>query len=81
MQKYKILKPEVAISCYPDEDCLVYGNNSDSAGIFLYRSFLKSKNNTENHKTRVYNVPSDYCLTGENYFEVEEVEVYQVIFV
>ena len=81
MQKYKILKPEVAIGCYPGANCLVYGNNGDAAGIFLYPNFLKSKDNTENHKTRVYNVPSDYCLTGENIFEVEEVEVYQVIFI
>ena len=81
MQKYKILKPEVAIGCYPNENCLVYGNNADSAGVYLSRNFLNRKDSTENHKTRVYNVPSDYCLTGENNFEVEEVEVYQVIFV
>ena len=81
MQKYKILKPELAIACYPSSGCQVYGNNGDGAGVYLYPNFLKRKDNTENHKTRVYNVPSDYCLTGENYFEVEEVEVYQVIFV
>ena len=79
MKKYNILKPESAIECYPD-NCLVYGNNRDSCGVCLEKNFLKTKDNFENHKTRVYNVPSDFCLSGENEFEVEEVEVYQVIY-
>ncbi len=79
MKKYNILKPELAIKCFPEEACLVYGNNYDGYGIILYDNFLKI-NNKENHKSRVYNVPSDFCLSGENYFEVEEVEVYQVIY-
>jgi len=80
MQKYEILKPEFAIECYPLENCLVYGNNGDGAGLYLENNFLQSTNSYENHKTRVYNVPSDYCLTGQNKFEIEEVEVYQVKF-
>jgi len=80
MQKYEILKPEVAIGCYPNEYCLVYGNNGDAAGLFLQNNFLHSTGNYENHETRVYNVPSDYCLTGQNNFNIEEVEVYQVKF-
>ena len=80
MQKYEILKPELAIGCYPQSNCLVYGNNQDAAGLYLDNNFLNSTCNGENHKTRVYNVPSDYCLTGQNKFETEEVEVYQVKF-
>ena len=78
MQKYNILKPELAIGCY-STNCLVYGNNYDGCGIYLNNNFF-SNSGYENHKTRVYNVPSDFCLTDENYFEVEEVEVYQIIY-
>ena len=95
MKKYNILKPESAIKCFPNENCLVYGNKTDGYGICLKNNFLKINNNFgialvnnflkrndnfENHKSRVYNVPSDICLSGENKFEVEEVEVYQILF-
>ena len=88
MKKYNILKLELAIGCYPEETCLVYCNCGDACGVCLKNKILKVKgnfnflnsNNFENHKSRVYNVPSDFCLSGENYFEVEEVEVYQVIY-
>ena len=70
----------MAIACYPSFYCLVYGNNGESDGICLYDNFLKARNNFENHKTRIYNTSSDFCLTGKNKFEIEEVEVYQVIF-
>ena len=80
MKKYNILKPESAIECYPEYDCLVYGNTRFSDGIVLYDNFLKLQKNYENQYSRVYNVPSDFCLSDEKEFEVEEVEVYQVIF-
>jgi len=79
MKKYKILKPENAISCYPGGYCLVYGNNEDCNGIYLHDGFL-SRSSKENHASRVYNVPSDCCLSGEREFNVEEVEVYQIEF-
>ena len=79
MKKYNILKPEVAIGCYPNGDCLVYGNNGDAKGLFLSTTFLKFPS-TENHSNRVYDVSSDFCLSGEYEFLVEEVEVYQIIF-
>lgn len=79
MKKYNISKPEDAISCYPGIYCLVYGNNADSKGIYLHNGFL-NRVSKENHCTRVYNVSSDFCLSGESEFYVEEVEVYQVIF-
>ena len=75
MKKYNILKPELAIGCYPKGCCLVYGNNRHNDGIALLNNFLKVKDNFENHYSRVYNVPSDFCLSGENEFRVEEVEV------
>ena len=81
MEKYNILKPELAVCCYSNHSSfLTYGNNADSCGIFLYDNFLQKKNGNENHKSRVYNVTSDYCLSGENCFNVEEVEVFNVTF-
>ena len=80
MEKYKILNPEFAIGCYPISYCLVYGNKGDGCGVYLPNNFLSSNFNRENHSNKVYNVPSDHGLTGENDFEIQEVEVYQVIF-
>ena len=76
---YKILKSQCAFSCYSDSDTLVYGNQSDGKGIYLTDNFL-SNSNREDQSTRVYEVPSDFCLTGEKDFKVDEVEVYQIIF-
>ena len=77
--KYKILKSNLAFAYYSSEP-LVYGNDGDGKGIYLKENFLKDKYNNEDHSTRVYDVPSDYCLTGENNFEVEEVEIFQIIY-
>ena len=79
MEKYKILKPELAICCYPNENCIVYGNNADNNGISLRANYL-NKISKENHSTKVYDIPKDFFLSGDNIFNVEEVEVYQVIF-
>ena len=79
MKKYKILKPELAIGCYPNEDCLVYGNNGDAQGLCLYNKFL-SYGGYENHSSKVYDATSDYCLSNKNRFYISEVEVYQIIF-
>lgn len=79
MKKYNILKPELAIRCFSGSDFLAYGNNCDGYGIFLKPNFKKNKG-VENHSTRVYDVPSDYCLSGEYRFDVEEVEVFQIIY-
>ena len=70
MKKYKILNPSFAICCYPNEDCLVYGNNTDSKGLYLNSSCLKENKGKENHSSRVYDMPSDYCLSGENCFQL-----------
>ena len=43
IQKYIILKPEIAIACYPNDNCLVYGNKGDSCGICIAPGFLKVK--------------------------------------
>lgn len=79
MQKYKILKPELAIGCYPNDDCLVYGNNGDAYGLCLYNKFLIN-GGFENNFSKVYDTTSDYCLSNEHYFPISEVEVYQIIF-
>ena len=49
MQKYNILKPELAMYCNSNH-CLIYGNNKDGCGVVLIRNFLKVKTNFENHK-------------------------------
>jgi len=79
MEKFKILKPELSIGCIPNECLLIYGNNCDGAGLYIYDNCFKNGGN-ENHETKVYDMPSDYYLTGENKFEIEEIEVYQIIF-
>ena len=79
MKKYNILKPEGAIKCYENWDFLAYGNNSDFKGIYLETNFKENKG-VENHSNRVYDVSSDYCLSGEKEFDVEEVEVFQIIY-
>ena len=79
MEKYKILKPELAICCNPGDNCIAYGNNGDNNGICLKPNFLK-KVNLENHESKVYNVPEDFYLSGEKMFNIEDVEVYQIIF-
>ena len=78
-EKYNILKSDIAISCYPDNFTLVYGNKDDRYGIRLFSGFLQ-KTCYENLSNKVYNATSDYCLTGYNKFNVQEAEVFQVIF-
>jgi hypothetical protein len=82
MKNYKILKPNFAIFSASDHSSfLTYGNNGDGdgCGIFLRDNFL-TKGGHENHTSKVYDVDSKYCLSTEKDFNVEEVEVYNIIF-
>jgi hypothetical protein len=80
MKKYKILKPNLAIASYSDHSSfLTYGNNGDGCGIYLKNNFL-TEGGKENHTSKVYNVDSQYCLSTEENFSVEEVEVYYILF-
>ena len=80
MKKYKILKPNLAIASYSDHSSfLTYGNNGDGCGIYLKNNFL-TKGGHENHASKAYNTDSKYCLSTEEDFSVEEVEVYNIIF-
>jgi len=80
MKNYKILKSNFAIFSASDHSSfLTYGNNGDVCGIFLRNNYL-TKGGHENHKSRVYNVDSQYCLSTEENFEIEEIEVYNIIF-
>lgn len=80
MKKYKILKPNLAIASYSDHSSfLTYGNNGDGCGIYLKNNFL-TKGGHENHASKAYNTDSKYCLSTEEDFSVEEVEVYSIIF-
>jgi hypothetical protein len=79
MKKYKILKPNLAIASYSDHSSfLTYGNNGDGCGIYLKNNFL-TKGGHENHKSKAYDADSQYCLSTEENFSVEEVEVYNII--
>lgn len=82
MKNYKVLKPNFAIFSATDHSSfLAYGNNGDGdgCGIYLRNNFL-TKGGHENHESNVYNVDSPYCLSTEVNFEIEEVEVYNIIF-
>ena len=80
MKNYKILKPNLAIASYSDHSSfLTYGNNGDGCGIYLKNNFL-TKGGHENHASKAYNTDSKYCLSTEEDFSVEEVEVYNIIF-
>ena len=80
MKKYKILKPNLAIVSVSDHSSfLTYGNNGDGCGIFLRDKFLTNGGH-ENHTSKVYDADSKYCLSTEENFIVEEVEVYYIIF-
>jgi hypothetical protein len=82
MKKYKILKPNFAIFSASDHSSfLTYGNNGDGdgCGIFLRDNFLTNGGH-ENHTSKVYDADSKYCLSTEENFNVEEVEVYNIIF-
>ena len=82
MKKYKILKPNFAIFSASDHSSfLTYGNNGDGdgCGIFLRDNFLTNGGH-ENHTSKVYDADSKYCLSTEENFNVEEVEVYYIIF-
>ena len=85
LEKYKILKPCYAISCATDGFYLIFGNNLDGCGIYLDEDRFNFKNKPplllkENHSTKVYDIPSNFYLTGESCSEVEEIEVFQIIF-
>jgi hypothetical protein len=80
LEKYDVLEQDIAISCYPDQCLLVYGNNKNRYGLRIFPGFLKDKNNYENFGKKTYNVPEQFSLTGENIFFVEELEIYQIIF-
>ena len=79
MKKYNILKPDKALICADGKLFLGYGNNCDGKGIYFHTEFFKNKN-FENQSTRVFDVSSDYCLSGEDTFIVEEFEAYQIVF-
>jgi len=82
MKNYKILKSNFAIFSASDHSSfLAYGNNGDGdgCGIYLRNNYL-TKGGHENHASKVYNVDSPYCLSTEENFEIEEVEVYNIIF-
>ena len=80
MQNYKILKPKLAIASYSEHSSLLtYGNNGDGCGIYLKNNFLTNGGH-ENHASKVYNIDTKYCLSTEENFRVEEVEVYSIIF-
>ena len=47
---------------------------------YIFILIFFQKKNKEDHSTKVYDVPSDYCLTGKKNFMVKEVEIFQIIY-
>ena len=78
-QKYNVLIPEYAASCHPKCYSMVYGNKSDGGGLCIDND--ANGPCCENLFNNVFDVPSKYCLSGEEKdFGIEECEVYQIIF-
>ena len=85
LEKYKILKPDYALFSVTDGFYLIYGNNLDGCGLYLDEDRYNNQHMPpllvkENHSTKVYDIPSNYYLTGESCSEVEDIEVFQIIF-
>ena len=79
LKKYDVLLPDIAIACYPSDYLLMYGNNFDRYGLRIYSGFLE-KGNYENFKNKSYDTNDQFCLSGENEFYVDELEVFLIIF-
>ena len=79
-EKFDIIKSDSAIRCIPDDYCSVFGNNFDCSVICIKNKFLINDKSYEDHKTNVYNIPSNHYFSGEKNFYVKEIEVYQIIF-
>ena len=76
LKKYDIKKPEYAMY-YSQSYGPCFGYTCD---IYLNDGFLKRNDNGErNASYYTYDVPNDVEFTGESKFEVEEVEVYQIL--
>ena len=57
---------------------MVYGNNFDDCGLCIDNDADGCC--CENLSNKVFDAPSDYCLSGEEKFGIEECEVFQIIF-
>ena len=79
LKKYDVLNSDIAIACYPSDYLLMYGNNFDRYGLRIYSGFLE-KGNYENFKNKSYDTNDQFCLSGENEFYVDELEVFLIIF-
>ena len=79
LKKYDVLEADIAISCYPNEYVLIYGNNNDRYGLRIFAGFLENKN-YENFAKKRYNTPNKFSLSGENSFYVDELEIFKIIF-
>ena len=79
LEKYDVLKPDIAIACFPDDYLLMYGNGFNRYGLRIFSGFLDKKN-YENFNNKSYNTPNEYCLSGRNDFYVKELEIFQIIF-
>ena len=78
-EKYDVLKPDIAISCFPNNYTLVFGNKDDRYSVRLFSGFL-NRTCYENLDSKVNDAPSKFCLTGDNKFGVEDAKVFQVKF-
>ena len=79
LKKYDVLQPNIAASFYHKDFLLMYGNNNDRYGLRIHTNFL-NENNYENFKNKSYDTPEEYCLTEKNIFNIDELEIYLIIF-
>ena len=79
---FDVIKPEKAIITYEINYAFAcFGNTNDWDGLYFFDDFLSTKQGYNNPKklTDIYNLPDSKLLCNENYFQLKEMEVYQIV--
>ena len=79
---FDVIKPEQAIINYDINYAFgCFGNTNDLDGLYFFDNFLSTKQGYNNPKklTDIYNLPDSKLLCKENYFQLKEMEVYQIV--
>ena len=79
---FEVIKPEKAIITYEINYAFgCFGNTNDWDGLYFCDNFLSTKQGYNNPKklTDIYNLPDSKLLCNENYFQLKEMGVYQVV--
>ena len=76
---YKVLIPEKAIRFFNNHSFMI-GNTANSDGIYSSGNFLSNQSTEGYNNTKVYDIPGNYPLSGENNFTISELEIFTIIF-